>query len=95
MEYTHLHIVWDQDNGWLDTTDNTSSSLQIYTSAAFRALFFFFFCQLYSAKELEHELTKVRQVLSDTNTDWERRVDVVSLSHLSRLYPHLSRLARR
>ncbi|XP_075548307.1 CLIP-associating protein isoform X2 [Dermacentor variabilis] len=39
--------------------------------------------QLYSAKELEHELTKVRQVLSDTNTDWERRVDV--LRHLRSL----------
>ncbi|KAL1418798.1 hypothetical protein MTO96_005506 [Rhipicephalus appendiculatus] len=39
--------------------------------------------QLYSAKELEHELTKIRQILSDTNTDWERRIEV--LRHLRSL----------
>ncbi|KAK8765343.1 hypothetical protein V5799_032049 [Amblyomma americanum] len=39
--------------------------------------------QLYSAKELEQELGKVRQVLSDTGADWERKVDM--LRHLRSL----------
>ncbi|XP_077561916.1 CLIP-associating protein 1-B-like isoform X5 [Haemaphysalis longicornis] len=39
--------------------------------------------QVYSAKDLEQELTKIRQVLSDASADWERRVDV--LRHLRSL----------
>lgn len=39
--------------------------------------------QVYSAKELEQELTKLRQVLSESSTDWERRVD--GLRHLRSL----------
>ncbi|XP_075748296.1 CLIP-associating protein 1-B isoform X5 [Rhipicephalus microplus] len=39
--------------------------------------------QLYSAKELEQELAKIKQVLNDTNADWEKRVDM--LRHLRSL----------
>ncbi|XP_064471779.1 CLIP-associating protein 1-like isoform X2 [Ornithodoros turicata] len=39
--------------------------------------------QLYSARELDQELAKLRQVLSEANTDWEKRVD--GLRHLRSL----------
>ncbi|CAN7983080.1 unnamed protein product, partial [Ixodes hexagonus] len=39
--------------------------------------------QVYSPKELEQELTKLRQVFAESSTDWERRVD--GLRHMRSL----------
>jgi hypothetical protein len=34
--------------------------------------------QLFSARELEDQLTAIRETISDPNKDWSKRVDAVS-----------------
>jgi len=40
---------------------------------------FFIFCQLFSGKEVTERLTKIKEILSDTNNDWEKRVEAVRI----------------
>lgn len=35
--------------------------------------------QIFSARDLEENLNKIRQIIADTNQDWNKRVDAVSL----------------
>ncbi|KAG0417162.1 hypothetical protein HPB47_005851 [Ixodes persulcatus] len=72
----------------LKGTSAVKSSLSANAGAADVEMFVRMFedvprVQVYSAKELEQELTKLRQVLSESSTDWERRVD--GLRHLRSL----------
>lgn len=41
-----------------------------------------FLCQIYSNREVEEAMTKIRDVLSDDKKDWELRVAAVSHLHL-------------
>ena len=38
--------------------------------------------QLFSARELEDQLTAIRETISDPNKDWSKRVDAVSIAIL-------------
>lgn len=55
------------------------------TCVDFRCLvssFISFFRQIYSNREVEEAMTKIRDVLSDDKRDWELRVAAVSGPHL-------------
>ena len=38
---------------------------------------FFFYVQIYSSKDMVEEYNKINDTLSDTNRDWEKRVEAV------------------
>ena len=38
-----------------------------------------FFLQIYSCKDVQSHITKTKDILSDSNNDWEKRVESVSI----------------
>lgn len=45
--------------------------------------------QLFSARELEEQLTTIRETIADPNKDWSKRVDAVSIT-----IPHLQSIVK-
>ena len=43
----------------------------------------FIFIQIFASREFPHELDRVNETLSNTNNDWEKRVDAVRFLCLS------------
>lgn len=48
-----------------------------------------FYIQIYSNRELEDQLTKIREVLSDEKHDWEHRVVAVRLGNQMYTLSHM------